>query len=129
MSSMYKIHVDPEGLLVWRGALVTAEEGALFHQMQGFNKLLKGGEKMRRAFIRRFCYVMFVNNKPIMHCWGRACHATGGKRIEPHIYHAFARMTARDPIGRATMEQLARAYNKHRDHVIANKIAHFGKTR
>lgn len=127
--SCYKIHVGSDGLLVWRGVLSGADEGAIFHQMKGFNKLLQGGEKLRRSFIRRFCYVMYVNNKPIMHCWGRACHATGGQRIDPHRYHAFVRMTGRDPIGRATMERLANAYNKHRDHVIANKIAHFGKTR
>ena len=117
----YKIHVGFDGLLCWRGALVSVEEGAIHADMQAFNKLLQGGESMRRSFIRRFCQVMYNDNLSIVRCWGRACHVTGGKRIEPPRFYQFARMTGRNPIGEQTIKTLARAFDTHRSQFIARK--------
>ena len=117
----YKIHVGSDGLLCWRGSLVDAQEGAIHADMQAFNKLLLGGERMRRSFIRRFCQIMYVDKLSIVRCWGRACHVTGGKRIDPPRFYQFVRMTGRNPIGEQTIKTLARAFDEYRPKAIESK--------
>lgn len=103
------------GILVWFGSIDTEDEINLYEAMTAINKIVKGGEKRRRKWLRVFSERLYQPHcKNISLAWGAAWWKATQNKPTPKQYKDLSLILGFDVIGANTLKQLVTTWNREK---------------